>query len=77
MVSDMYCVILAPYIIEQTAEICKNADVGFLDIAGNCYIAYESLYVEIKVKVQANMVGCVVHDVVHKSYSFNIDKIMN
>ena len=40
MDSDMYCVILAPYITDQTAELCKNADVGFLDLAGNCYIAY-------------------------------------
>ena len=57
MVSDMYCVILAPYITEQTAEICKNADVGFLDMAGNCYIAYESLYVEIKGNKNENKPG--------------------
>ena len=57
MVSDMYCVILAPYITEQTAEICKKADVGFLDMAGNCYIAYESLYVEIKGNKNENKPG--------------------
>lgn len=45
---DMYYVILAPYITEQTAAICKNADCGFLDLAGNCYIAYKTLFVEIK-----------------------------
>ena len=45
---DMYCVILAPYITEKTAELCKNADYGFLDLAGNCYIAYKTLFVEIK-----------------------------
>ncbi len=39
MTSDMYCVILAPYITEQTAGLCKSADVGFLNRAGNCYIA--------------------------------------
>lgn len=48
MKSDMYCVILAPYITDQTADLCKSADYGFLDLAGNCYIAYKSLFVEIK-----------------------------
>ncbi|MBO5597143.1 MAG: hypothetical protein J5943_00875 [Oribacterium sp.] len=48
MVSDLYCVILAPYITEQTAELCKRAGYGFLDLAGNCYIAYKTLFVEIK-----------------------------
>ena len=57
MDSDMYCVILAPYITDQTAELCKNADVGFLDLAGNCYIAYGSLYVEIKGNKNENKPG--------------------
>lgn len=55
MFYDMYCVILAPYITEQTAEICKKAEVGFLDMAGNCYIACKSLYVEIKGNKNDNM----------------------
>lgn len=48
LLPDMYCIILAPYITDQTAEICKKADIGFLDMAGNCYIACKSLYVEIR-----------------------------
>ena len=46
-VCDKYCVILAPFISEQTAKICKEANVGFLDMAGNCYIAYKSLFIQI------------------------------
>lgn len=46
--SELYCVILAPYITQQTAGICKAASVGFLDLAGNCYIAYKSLFINIK-----------------------------
>lgn len=46
--SDFYCVILAPYISEQTADICKESGFGFLDMSGNCYIAHKSLFIEIK-----------------------------
>ncbi len=57
IIYDMYCVILAPYITEQTAELCKKAEVGFLDLAGNCYIAYKSLFVEIKGNKNENKPG--------------------
>lgn len=45
---EMYYVVLAPYISERSATICKQAGVGYVDLAGNCTIAYESLYIEIK-----------------------------
>lgn len=46
--SDLYCVIIAEYISERTACICKNAGVGYLDLAGNCSIAIDCLYIDIK-----------------------------
>ncbi|MCR5846900.1 MAG: hypothetical protein K6G75_02115 [Lachnospiraceae bacterium] len=67
MASDMYSVILAPYITEQTAEICKKADVGFLDLAGNCYIAYKSIYVEIKGNKNENKPGRAIKSVYERS----------
>lgn len=46
--SNLYCVIIAPYISEQTSYICKDARVGYLDLVGNCYIACDCLYIDIK-----------------------------
>lgn len=46
--SPLYCVILAPYISEQTSNICRNSGFGYLDLAGNCFIANGYLYIEIK-----------------------------
>ena len=46
--SKYYCVILAPYISEITADICKKENFGFADLSGNCYISVDSLYIEIK-----------------------------
>lgn len=46
--SDFYCVVIAPYISEQTSCICKDAGVGYLDFAGNCSIACDCLYIDIK-----------------------------
>lgn len=46
--SDNYCVILAPYISEMTADICIKENFGFIDLSGNCHISTDSLYIEIK-----------------------------
>lgn len=46
--ADIYTVIIAPYISEQTADLCLNANVGYMDQMGNCNIVCGSLYVEIK-----------------------------
>ncbi len=47
-VSKEYTVIIAPYISDQTAKICKDANFGYLDMSGNCYISFGSIYMEIK-----------------------------
>jgi hypothetical protein len=48
MEKEHYHVVLAPYISEQTANICNDSGVGYLDLAGNCNITYDSLYINIK-----------------------------
>lgn len=45
---NLYCVIIAPYISTQTANMCKRAKIGYLDLAGNCEISCDSLYIEVK-----------------------------
>ena len=43
---DMYGVFAAPYISPQTAEICINEKIGYLDLAGNCPLTFGQVYIE-------------------------------
>lgn len=42
-----YLLIVSPYISEQSAALCKEEGVGFLDLSGNAYLSFGSVYVEI------------------------------
>lgn len=44
--SKGYPLFTAPFITERTAEICREAGVGFLDLAGNCRLNMPNLYIE-------------------------------
>lgn len=41
-----YPVFVAPFVSPASAEICKEADVGFADLAGNCRLAFGYVYIE-------------------------------
>ncbi len=41
-----YPVVMAPFISPASAEICKEAGVGFADLAGNCHLAFGRVYIE-------------------------------
>ena len=43
---DGYFVIAAPYISPKGAEICRRHKVGCLDLAGNCYLEFDGVYIE-------------------------------
>ncbi len=38
---DAYPVFMAPYIGPRAAQICRSAQVGYIDLAGNCYLSIE------------------------------------
>ena len=40
-----YGVFIAPYISPESAAICKEAGIGYLDLAGNCLLSFETVYV--------------------------------
>lgn len=44
--SDVYSIFVAPYISSQAAEICINEGVGYLDLAGNCRLSFEEVFIE-------------------------------
>ena len=40
-----YGIFLAPYISGDAAAICKESQVGYFDLAGNCHFSFETVYV--------------------------------
>ena len=44
-IPNTYGVIIAPSIFSKSAEICKEAGVGYLDFAGNCFISFQQIYI--------------------------------
>lgn len=41
-----YGVLAAPYIGEETQKICRDAGVGFIDLAGNCRLVFDKVFIE-------------------------------
>jgi hypothetical protein len=41
-----YGLLGAPYIGSETQKICKEAGVGFIDLAGNCRLVFDKLFIE-------------------------------
>jgi hypothetical protein len=39
-----YGIVIAPYISERSAEICKQANIGYVDLSGNFWIAFDSIF---------------------------------
>lgn len=43
-----YSVFVAPYISDASATICKENRIGYIDFSGNCWLHFDSIYMEIK-----------------------------
>jgi hypothetical protein len=46
--SNTYGIVAAPYIGPRSQQICKDARVGYLDLAGNCRLAFGPVFIERK-----------------------------
>jgi len=42
---DAYGVVAAPYISSDTARICRENEVGYIDLAGNCFLSFDQVYI--------------------------------
>ena len=42
----VYCVVAAPYISPQSAEMCTKEGIGYIDLAGNCRLTFNRVYIE-------------------------------
>ncbi len=47
-VDSIYGVVAAPYLGARAQEVCKEARVGYLDLAGNCRLAFGPVFIERK-----------------------------
>ncbi len=45
---DAYAIVAAPYISNDTARLCKQNQVGYVDLAGNCFLNFDQVYIERK-----------------------------
>jgi len=45
-----YGVFGAPYLSEESIKICRENDIGFIDIAGNCLLKFDNIYINIQGK---------------------------
>lgn len=45
-VPNTYGLIVAPYISTKSAEICKEAGIGYIDLSGNCFLAFQQVYIK-------------------------------
>ena len=43
---DVVPVFMAPYVSSKAAEICKQDNTGYVDLAGNCRICLDNLFIE-------------------------------
>jgi hypothetical protein len=48
LIENAYPVVAAPYISEDTANLCKQNKVGYIDLAGNCFLTFDRVYIERK-----------------------------
>lgn len=44
-IPNSYAVIVAPYILGQSARIMQNEGVGFFDLAGNCLLDFDGVFI--------------------------------
>jgi hypothetical protein len=44
--SSEYGVFIAPYISPEAAEICREAGMGYVDLAGNGFISFDKVFIE-------------------------------
>lgn len=52
---NLYCIILAPSFSKKSASICINNNIGYLDSAGNCFINFDNVFINISGEKNVNL----------------------
>jgi len=45
---NMYGVFAATFVSEESKQICRENGIGFIDLAGNCFFAFDNVYLKIE-----------------------------
>jgi len=45
---SIYPVVIAPYISGEGRKICEEEGIGFFDLSGNCFLAFNGTYIDVK-----------------------------
>lgn len=45
---NSYGIIGAPYLSEESINICRDNNMGCVDLAGNCYVEFENIFIQVK-----------------------------
>jgi hypothetical protein len=45
-----YGVFVAPYVTESTRRVCREEGIGFIDLCGNCLLAFDGVYLSVEGK---------------------------
>lgn len=48
--APVYPLVIAPYLSEESIAICKEEDVGYLDLSGNCHLEFGGIYLHVEGK---------------------------
>ncbi|MHC9540735.1 MAG: type IV toxin-antitoxin system AbiEi family antitoxin [Vulcanimicrobiota bacterium] len=40
-----YGIFIAPYISSRSADVCRKEGIGFIDLAGNCYLSFDRVFI--------------------------------
>jgi hypothetical protein len=48
--APVYPLVIAPYLSEESIAICKDEDVGYLDLSGNCHLEFGGIHVHVEGK---------------------------
>ena len=48
--TESYRVFVAPYISPASAQMCKEAGIGYVDFAGNCFVSFDRVFISIEGK---------------------------
>ncbi|MHB8135056.1 MAG: type IV toxin-antitoxin system AbiEi family antitoxin [Anaerolineaceae bacterium] len=43
---ERYGILVAPFISSEAAKICEDANIGYLDLSGNCRLAFKNIFIE-------------------------------
>jgi hypothetical protein len=43
---DSYGILVAPYLSDSSRQICKEAGVGCIDLAGNAFLSFKNVYID-------------------------------